>query len=102
MKLTKEEKEDILSKYNHENTSKEFLIHLIRHYPVFESDFEGTLIKKLKFIIIDGKNKLLEGNKKNILNKLAMLEKEKWSHLEESVFRRTIKKYLDVYLIDTE
>jgi hypothetical protein len=102
MKLTKEEKEDILSKYNDDNTSKKFLIHLIRHYHIFESNFQDTLIKNLKFIVIDGKTRLLEGHKKTILNKIASIEKDNWPDIEESVLRRTIKKFLDGYLIDTE
>ena len=102
MKLTKEEKEDILSKYNDDNTSKKLLIYLIRHYPVFESDYEGTLVKNLKFIMIDGKTRLLDGHKKSILNKIASIEKDNWTNIEESVLRRTIKKYLDLYLVDSE
>lgn len=99
MYLTEEEKREILSKYDDNNTSNELLIHLKRTYPVTTQKFDWSDIP-LKFIGIDGKNKPLTGNKKNLVNKLYNIEEERWISLGRPMIRRTIKKFLDAHLIN--
>jgi hypothetical protein len=93
MKLTEEEKKDILSKYS-DNTSDELLRHLKRNFPVYETtlSYNDTPIK---LMVIDDKSMTVKSNKKNIVNRISHLIEDEWSHLETSKFRRTIKKYID-------
>jgi hypothetical protein len=96
MKLTREEKEDILSKYEG-NTSDKLLNHLKRNYPVVTYEILG---KPYKMIIINEKNYYLEGNKKFLVNKLTNILEDEWVFLDRNELRRTIKKYIDGYLIN--
>lgn len=98
MRITEEEKREILSKYD-DNTSDELLVHLKRTYPVTTQQWDW-MEKPLKFIQIGDKNKILTGNKKMMVNRLFSLEEDRWMNLGKPTIRRTIKKFLDGYLID--
>jgi hypothetical protein len=100
MIISEEEKKEILSKYK-DNTSDEFLTHLKRTYPIFTQKLEWG-DTPIKFIQIEDKTKMLTGNKKFMVNKIFSIEEERWSHLEKPTVRRTIKKFIDGNLIDTE
>jgi len=100
MRITEEEKREILSKYD-DNTSDELLTHLKRTYPITTQklDFMKTPIK---FIHIDDKTRILTGNKKATVDRLFSIEEDRWMNLGKPIIRRTIKKFLDGYLIDSE
>jgi hypothetical protein len=100
MRITEEEKREILSKYD-DNTSDELLTHLKRTYPITtqELDFMKTPIK---FIHIGDKTRILTGNKKATVDRLFSIEEDRWMNLGKPIIRRTIKKFLDGYLIDSE
>jgi len=100
MILTEEEKREILSKYN-DNTSNELLTHLKRTYLVTTQKLDWMKMP-IKYIQIDSKTKILTGNKKNIVDRIYSIEEDRWMDLGKPVIRRTIKKFLDGYLIDTE
>jgi len=100
MILTEEEKREILSKYN-DNTSNELLTHLKRTYLVTTQKLDW-MKTPIKYIQIDSKTKILTGNKKNIVDRIYSIEEDRWMDLGKPVIRRTIKKFLDGYLIDTE
>jgi hypothetical protein len=75
-------------------TSDEVLTHLKRNFPVYElkSEWLSTPIKQ---ILVDDKLMMLEKNKKNLVSRIYNLIEERFPSIEESVLRRTIKKYLD-------
>ena len=93
MRITEEERKQILSKYG-EDTSDELLTHLKRHFPTYEVNFEWTT-KPQKFIQVDDKTRPLLNNKKYLVGKIFSLVEEEWLALGEQKIRRTIKKYLD-------
>jgi hypothetical protein len=93
MKITEQEKKDILSKYI-DNTSDELLNHLKRTYPVVEFNVSWKS-EPIKAIIIDQKTRFIDGNKKFLVGKLTNILENDWSHLGEPLIRRTIKKYID-------
>jgi len=93
MRLTEQEKKDILSKY-FDDTSNELLLHLKRNFPVYETTLSFN-DNPIKLIVIDDKSMMVKGNKKNIVNRISHLIEDEWSHLGEQKFRRTIKKYVD-------
>lgn len=99
MILTETEKKEILSKYK-DNTSDELLLHLIRKYPVTTQKLDWS-DKPIKFIQIEDKSKVLTGNKKLTVNRIYSLEEDRWMSLGKDVIRRTIKKFIDGNLIDT-
>ena len=91
MKITEQEKKDILAKYQ-DNTSDELLTYLKRHFPASEVE---TPFGKKRYIIVDDKLRYLEGNKKYLTGKIYGLVLDMWIGLGEKLIRRTIKKYLD-------
>ena len=93
MRITEEERKEILSKYEG-NTSDQLLTYLKRHFPVHEIKFDW-MEKPIKQISIDQKTYMLEHNKKYLVGKLFNYLESEWVHLGEAVLRRTIKKYLD-------
>ena len=97
MRITESEKKEILSKYN-ENTSSELLTYLKRNFPVSELNFDW-MTNPIKQIYIDDKSYHIEDNKKYLVGKLANYHEDEWTHLDNSVLRRTIKKFLDGYLL---
>ena len=92
--IEQDEKDDILSKYK-DNTDKSVLTHLMRHYPIYT---QTILDKDHTFINIDYKSHFVEGNKKNLVNKLYLYVSESFPNLSEDIIRRTIKKYIDMIL----
>jgi len=100
MHITEEEKREILSKYD-DNTSDELLTHLKRTYPITTQEFDFTQTP-IKFIQIDDKSRILTGNKKVTVDRLFSIEEDRWMNLGKPTIRRTIKKFLDGYLIDSE
>ena len=97
MKLTEEEKKEILSKYDG-TTSNELLNHLKRNFPVteFKLDWMKTPIKQIS---INYKMYNIEHNKKYLVGKLTNYLEDEWTHLDKDVLRRTIKKFIDGYLL---
>jgi hypothetical protein len=93
MRITEEEKKEILSKYDG-NTSNELLTHLKRNYPSSETKFDW-MEKPLKQIKIDDKSYWLFDNKKYLVGRLFSELEDEWIHLGVPILRRTIKKYID-------
>jgi hypothetical protein len=79
MRITEEEKKEIMSKYDG-NTSDELLTHLKRHFPVIEIKLDW-MEKPLKQISIDYKTYMLEHNKKYLVGKLFNYLESDWVHL---------------------
>lgn len=100
--ITETEKKDILNKYNEENTSKNLLTYLKRHYPIskpFEkSDFFDDFLKHKIVILIDDKTYNVSDNKKMLVNRLFYEIDDVFPDVDVSLKRRTIKKFLDLIL----
>lgn len=96
MRISEEEKKQILSKYI-DDTSDELLTHLKRHFPVTE--VESMFGGKFKFIQVDDKSRPLMSNKKYLVNKIYEIVVDDWVALGEQKIRRTIKKYLDGVMV---
>lgn len=93
MRLTEQEKKDILSKYS-DTTSEELLTYLKRHFPVQEH--ESTFLDRpLKWITVDDKTRPLYNNKKYLVNVISSSVEDMWLGLGIPTIRRTVKKYLD-------
>lgn len=97
MKLTKEEKDEIMSKYN-DNTSEQLLKHLKRNFPVYVNNIIPELVTKM--IVVDDKPYILKGNKKFLVNKISSILEDEWVFLDKNELRRTVKKYIDGNLIN--
>lgn len=93
MRITEEEKKEIMSKYDG-NTSDELLTYLKRYFPVIEIKLDW-MEKPIKQISIEHKTYMLEHNKKYLVGKLFGYLESRWVHLGEPTLRRTIKKFLD-------
>jgi hypothetical protein len=93
MRLTEQEKKQILSKYS-DDTSDDLLNHLKRHFPVSEIKLDW-MDNPIKFIQIEDKTRPLDSNKKYLVSKIFNLVEENWLSLGTQKIRRTIKKYLD-------
>lgn len=96
MRLTENEKKEILSKYSGD-TSDDLLVHLKRHFPIYETNLEW-MDKPLKFIKIEDKVRSLEKNKKYLVNVISSLLENNWIHLGIPKIRKTVKKYLDAVM----
>lgn len=96
MRLTENEKKEILSKYSGD-TSDDLMTHLKRHFPVYETNLDW-IKKPLKFIVVHDKVRSLESNKKYLVNLLTSLVENNWIHLGLPKIRKTIKKYLDAVM----
>lgn len=97
MKLTESEKKEILSKYDG-TTSNDLLNHLKRNFPVSEFKFDW-MKKPIKRMLIDDKLYIIDDNKKSLVNRLSNYVEDEWTHLDNAVLRRTIKKYIDGHLL---
>lgn len=93
MRITEQEKKDILSKYK-DDTSDTLLLHLKRHYPVVEIKYEWSK-RPLKWIKVDDRMRPLENNKSSLVDEISYLLEDNWSELGIPIIRRTVKKYLD-------
>lgn len=93
MRITEEERKEIMSKYEG-NTSDDLLRHLKRNFPVseFKFDWMGVPIKQLS---IDSKTYTINSNKKYLVGKLFNYLQDEWAHIDTPTLRRTIKKFLD-------
>lgn len=91
--MTRKQILEIKSEKN-SGTSDSLLTHLKRNYPVIEVELEW-LEKPIKQIKVDDKLKLLENNKKYLVDLISNILETDWSHLGTPIIRRTIKKYLD-------
>jgi hypothetical protein len=94
MILSEQEKEDIRKKYEG-NYSNEILIHLRRHFPVYEFDSKW-MQSPLKQILVDDKLYMLSQNKKDLVNRISYVIEEKFPSVEKPILRRTVKYYLDM------
>lgn len=90
-------KSEILSKYDGK-TSDALLNYLKRNYPVKEFYVSWTDVP-IKQILIEDRLFTLKYNKKYLVGKLYHEVEDGWMHLPESDIRRTIKKYIDGYLL---
>jgi hypothetical protein len=93
MRITEEERKEILSKYT-DDTSDDLLNHLKRHFPTHEVNHDW-MANPVKFIVVDDKTRPLLGNKKYLVSKIFSLVEDQWVALGQQKIRRTIKKYLD-------
>ena len=93
MKITENEKKEILSKYSGDNSS-ELLLYLKRHFPIYETHLDW-LEKPLKFIKVEDKVRPFENNKKYLVDKISSIVESEWNVLGLPKIRKTIKKYLD-------
>lgn len=93
MRLTEEEKKDILSKYSGE-TSDQLLTYLKRHFPVIEQETD-FLDKPFKWISVNDKMRPLMNNKKYLVEIISSDIEELWKDLGVPTIRKTVKKYLD-------
>lgn len=97
MKISEEEKKEILSKYIG-NTSDKLLTYLKRNFPT--SVYEHPLFPKpIKQITIDDKTYIIEGHKKYLVNKILSYIEDDWVHLDYDVMRRTVKMFIDGNLL---
>jgi hypothetical protein len=101
--ITESEREEILNRYNEENTDKQILVYLKRHFPIFKpfqnSEFgDSDFLKKMIKIVIDDKSYIVNDSKKAIVNRLFNEIDDVFPDVDTSLKRRTIKKYLDLIL----
>jgi hypothetical protein len=97
MRITESEKKEILSKYIG-NTSDKLLTYLKRNFPT--SDYEHPFFDKpIKRILIDDKLHIIKDNKKYLVNKILSYIEDEWTHLDNDVLRRTVKKFIDGNLL---
>jgi hypothetical protein len=100
--ITESEREEILNKYNEENTDKKILTYLKRHYhiskPFENSNFFDNFMKNKIMIKIDDKLHAVEDNKKMLVNRLFNEIDDVFPSVDVSLKRRTIKKFLDLIL----
>lgn len=91
--ITEQEKDELLKKYSGD-TSEELLIHLKRHFPVTEIKHDW-MKESIKYIQIIDKTRLLQNNKKYLVQTIYNIVENNWISLGEKKIRRTIKKFLD-------
>jgi hypothetical protein len=83
------------------NVDNSVLTYLRRNYPVTTHNFDSFGEKKFKYISIDDKYRPLLSKKEfttRIYNDLVY--NGKFTNLDQSVVRRTIKMYLDYVMFD--
>lgn len=91
--ITEQEKDELLKKYSGD-TSEELLIHLKRHFPVTEIKHDW-MKESITYIQIIDKTRLLQNNKKYLVQTIYNIVENNWISLGEKKIRRTIKKFLD-------
>jgi hypothetical protein len=101
--ITESEREEILNKYNEENTDKKILTFLKRHFPLskpFENSkfFDEDFMKNRIMIRIDDKLHSVNDNKKELVNRLFNEIDDVFPGVDVSLKRRTIKKFIDLIL----
>lgn len=93
MLISEDEKEDILAKYSG-NTSDQVLNYLKRNFPYYDQSIR-FFDNPLRFVVVDDKAHFVKNNKKYLVGKISSLITDEFPHLETSVIRRTVKKYID-------
>lgn len=93
MRITEEEKKEILSKYQ-DDTSDELLKHMKRVFPTYEVDLFNSDTPTI-FITVDDKSYYVKGNKKFLVSKISNILEDEWFHLGTQKLRRTVKKFID-------
>ena len=93
MRLTENEKKEILSKYSGD-TSDDLMTFLRRNFPVYETRLEW-MEKPLKMIKVGDKLRLMEYSKKSLVSLISNIVEDNWIHLGIPKIRKTVKKYLD-------
>jgi|688.fasta_scaffold40600_2 hypothetical protein len=94
MRISEQEKKDILSKYM-DNTSDELLTHLKRNFPIFDQETNYS-DKPAKFMLIGDKMRYLDiSSKKYLVAKIFDMVSDQWNSLDTPTIRRTIKKFID-------
>jgi hypothetical protein len=100
--ITESEKKNIMSKYK-DNTDDKLLTYLRRNFPVSIFDQPKYVPEtgdykdvKVPFIMIQGRMKYVELNKKSLVNKIFFILEDEFTDIPQDVKRRTIKKYLDM------
>ena len=101
--ITESEREEILNKYNEENTDKKILTFLKRHFPLskpFENSkfFDEDFMKNRIMIRIDDKSHSVSDNKKELVNRLFNEIDDVFPGVDVSLKRRTIKKFIELIL----
>ena len=94
MRLTKEEKDEFMSKYTEDETSSEVLNYLKRHFQTYKIDIP-TFNEPEVMISIDGKSYFVRSNKKRLVNKLFYTIQDSFTNIDKKIVRRTIKKFID-------
>ena len=89
--ITEQERQDVLSKYNDENTSKEVLIYLRRHFMTYTY----PSIPDQVMISINDKLYPVHNNKKFVKNRIYDISKEVFNNIDDAILRKTIKNFLD-------
>ena len=93
MALTESQKKELMIKYSGQ-TSDQILTYLKRNFPTHEIKHDW-MSEPTIFIQIGDKTRLLQGNKKYLVNKIYDIIRESFMGEDEKIIRRTIKKYLD-------
>jgi S-adenosylmethionine/arginine decarboxylase-like enzyme len=89
--ISEQERQDILGKYNDENTNKEVLVYLRRHFTTHT--YPG--VPDQVMISINDKLYPVYSNKKYVKNRIYNIVKEVFDNLDEAIIKKTIKNYLD-------
>jgi hypothetical protein len=87
---------DKLSKYSG-NTSSQILTYLKRNFNTYEikSSNYDWMINPIKFVVVDEKSYLIDGNKKMLVNRIYNQIQDVFPTVDISILRRTIKMFLD-------
>jgi hypothetical protein len=87
---------DKLSKYSG-NTSSQILTYLKRNFNTYEikSSNYDWMVNPIKFVVVDEKSYLIDGNKKMLVNRIYNLIQDVFPTVDISILRRTIKMFLD-------
>jgi hypothetical protein len=87
---------DKLSKYSG-NTSSQILTYLKRNFNTYEikSSNYDWMVNPIKFVVVDEKSYLIDGNKKMLVNRIYNLIQDVFPIVDISILRRTIKMFLD-------
>jgi hypothetical protein len=87
---------DKLSKYSG-NTSSQILTYLKRNFNTYEikSSNYDWMVNPIKFVVVDEKSYLIDGNKKMLVNRIYNQIQDVFPTVDISILRRTIKMFLD-------
>lgn len=96
MFISESEREEILSKY-FGNTSDEVLKYMKRRFPIKSVKLDW-MDKPIIQMLVDDKLRLVQNNKKYLVNKIYSLISDDFSGVDERVLRRSIKMYIDAAL----